>query len=132
MAPRTRKTPAKAAEAASVAPETRAEAPKSRRRTSKAAKVEEAPKWRHYTSKAAKVEEPPAVVEAPKPKGQVYIHRQRIWRRIDDPALPGQDTAAVLAAINAGERPVGPAVAEDITDCGDSVIVTWLVPVGGN
>ena len=116
MAPRTRKTPAKAAEAASAAPEKPAEAPKSRRRTSKAVKVEEAP----------------AVGEAPKPKGQVYIHRQRIWRTADDPALPGSDTAAVMAAINAGKRPTGPAVVDHITDLGRSVIVTWLVPVGGN
>ena len=101
MAPRTRKTAAKAAEAASEPAE----------KPVKASKPEPKPE--------------------PAPRVRLFGYEQRIWRRIDDPALPGQGTAAVLAAINAGERPVGPAVAEDITDCGDSVVVGWHVPVEG-
>lgn len=69
-------------------------------------------------------EAPGQVKKTPAP---VFLFEQVICLPAD---LPGPDSAAVLAALNSGRRPTGPAYVESQVNRGADVLLTWAVPVG--
>lgn len=68
--------------------------------------------------------------QATSPPARVFQHSQVIALPAD---LPGPDHAAVLATIQAGYRPCGPAYVEsqEPTLDGVAVRVVWSVPIEG-
>jgi hypothetical protein len=64
-----------------------------------------------------------------KAQGAVYTHTQLVHLPASSSALPGPDTAAVMAAINAGRRPNGEARVERTEDRDGATLVVWAVPV---
>lgn len=62
---------------------------------------------------------------AEKPAGAVFLHEQIIAQ----PAEAGPDTAAVLAAQQAGHVIAGEAYVDRTEDVNGGVLVVWAVPV---
>lgn len=65
-----------------------------------------------------------------KPAAEVFTYEQRIGAPADSDSVPGPETAAVMAAIQAGWRPTGAAYVEriDTDDNNRSTLVVWSVP----
>lgn len=83
-------------------------------------------------AKARTTKAPAKAQETPAPDGAVFTHVQLISTLSGRLDVPGPDSAAVMAALNAGYRPTGPATAEVEHDVERmQATVTWSVPVQG-